>query len=109
MWIRFEKLGKPVLANVQKIALEKSTDGSGGIVDLGVEDSVNLLSGLTSDVICELGGEEYDDFNQDPRITSASNSGELEWYNDYERAKEVFNEIQQAIIAGKTYYEMPKE
>lgn len=109
MWISFKKLGKPVLSNVQKIAIETLEDGSAGIVDLDVENSVNLFSGLTTDIISEIKEEEYDELNQDPRVMLTRNSGELGWYNNYERAKEIFDEIQRAIIAGETFYKMPEE
>lgn len=108
MWIKSRRK----LTNVQRIGIEPSPgmpDEDGySIIDLDVTNPVYLISGLLDDLIFELNGGKHDLF-ENPQLTRICNSGELGYYTSYERAKEVFDEIQQAIIDGKTFFEMPEE
>ena len=108
MWIRSYRK----LTNVQKITLEPSpgllAEQSYSIVDADVTNSTYLISGLLDELLFELKKGKHDLFDN-PQLTRVCNSGELGYYSTYERAKEVFDEIQQAIIDGKTFYEMPEE
>ncbi|HBE76343.1 MAG TPA: hypothetical protein DDW65_00950 [Firmicutes bacterium] len=101
------------MSDVRRIAIETSPgmldDDAFSIVDLDVQDQVNLLSELAAIIVYELGEKKFEDLFEDPRIMAIYNSGELGWYDNYERAKEVFDEIQQAIISGKIFYEMSEE
>ncbi len=113
MWIQFKKYDeKPVLSNVQRITIVEGDDlekTTYSIVDLGIQEPIEVLSGFIEDVLFGTGTAREYSFLDNPQTTSIYNSGELGWYDTYERAKAVFDEIQKAIIAGETFYEMPEE
>jgi|SRR5690554_1982995 len=108
MWVSFKQYDRPVLAEIRKVGLIPM-DGSetGGIirgfavVDLDAVNLVGFVEGILEETIFN-GGLD------DPHINSIYNTGVLGWYNSYERALEVFKDLQAALTRGEPLYLMPE-
>lgn len=108
MWVSFKQYDRPVLAEIRKVGLIPM-DGSGAdgiihgfaVVDLDAVNLVGFVEGILEELIFEKGSE-------DPHLNNIYNTGVLGWYNSYERALEVFKDLQAALTRGERLFLMPE-